>query len=146
MRRWWVAWRPASTSSARIGGTSFLSSRYSTYIVYTHSVGTQRSLCKFFLHVFEGTFTLFFKHKKSKRVTKQQESRFFLLFLHDDRRIWIRIQSRIRIRIHTSDQWIWIREPPKNVDPVDPDSDPHSATLMFSVGIYLKPDLKSSSH
>ncbi len=23
----------------------------------------------------------------------------FLLFLHDDRRIWIRIQSRIRIRI-----------------------------------------------
>ncbi len=41
------------------------------------------------------SFTSFFKDKKSKRVTKYKESRFFLLFLHDDR--------RIRIRIHTSD-------------------------------------------
>jgi hypothetical protein len=50
---------------------------------------------------------------------------FFLLFLHDDRRIRIRIQSRILIRIHTSDQWIriWILEAQKHVDP-DPDSDP----------------------
>jgi hypothetical protein len=32
----------------------------------------------------------------------------FLLFLHDDRRIRIRIQSRIRIRIHTPDWWIRI--------------------------------------
>jgi hypothetical protein len=46
----------------------------------------------------------------------------FLLFLHDDRRI--RIQSRIRI--HTSDEWILIREAQKHVDPdpVDPDADP----------------------
>jgi hypothetical protein len=36
--------------------------------------------------------------------------------LHDDR--------RIRIRIHTSDEWIRIREAQKHVDPVDPDSDP----------------------
>jgi hypothetical protein len=36
----------------------------------------------------------------------------FLLFLHDDR--------RIRIRIHTSDEWIRIREAQKHVDP-DPD-------------------------
>jgi hypothetical protein len=40
---------------------------------------------------------------------------FFLLFLHDDRRIWI------WIRIHTSDQWIRILEAQKHVDPVDPD-------------------------
>jgi hypothetical protein len=38
---------------------------------------------------------------------------FFLLFLHDDR----------RIRIHTSDNWIWIREAQKQVDAVDPNSD-----------------------
>jgi hypothetical protein len=31
--------------------------------------------------------------------------------LHDDR----------RIRIHTSDKWIRIREAQKHVDPVDPD-------------------------
>ncbi len=44
---------------------------------------------------FEGTFTSFFKYKKSKsEFTKQEESRFFFLFLLDD---W-----RIRIRIHTS--------------------------------------------
>jgi hypothetical protein len=55
----------------------------------------------FCLLLFEATFTSFFKDKKSKRVTNYKESRFFLLFLHDDRRI--RIQSRIRIRIHTSD-------------------------------------------
>jgi hypothetical protein len=42
------------------------------------------------LLLFEGTFTLFFKDKKSKKVTKYWESRFFSLFLHDDRRIRIR--------------------------------------------------------
>ncbi len=44
-------------------------------------------LSQFFLLtvlLFEGTFTSFFKDKKSKRVTKSKESRFFLLFLHDD--------------------------------------------------------------
>jgi hypothetical protein len=50
---------------------------------------------------------------------------FFLLFLHDDRRIRIRSRIRIqsRIRIHTSDYWIRIRiqEAQKHVDPVDPD-------------------------
>jgi hypothetical protein len=39
----------------------------------------------------------------------------FLQFLHDDRRIQSRI--RIRIRIHTSDKWIRIREAQKHVDP-----------------------------
>jgi hypothetical protein len=43
--------------------------------------------------LFEGTFTSFFKDKKAKEVTKQQESRFFLLFLLGDR----------NIRIHTPD-------------------------------------------
>jgi hypothetical protein len=36
----------------------------------------------------------------------------FLLFL---------LADRIRIRIHTSDLWIWIREAQKHVDPVDPE-------------------------
>ncbi len=45
---------------------------------------------KFFcLLLFEGTFTSFFKDKKSKKVTKQWESRFFLLFLLDNRKIRI---------------------------------------------------------
>jgi hypothetical protein len=52
--------------------------------------------------------------KSPKEVTRQYESRFFLLFLLDER----------RIRIHTSDKWIRIREAQKHVDPVDPDSDP----------------------
>ncbi len=43
------------------------------------------------LHKYEG-LTLFFKDKKSKRVTKKG-SRNFLLFLHDDRRIGIRIHT-----------------------------------------------------
>jgi hypothetical protein len=55
----------------------------------------------------------FSKIKSPTEVTKQQESRFFLLFLLDDR----------RIRIHPSDYWIRIREAQKHVDPVDPDSD-----------------------
>jgi hypothetical protein len=48
-------------------------------------------ISKFFcLLPFEGTFTLFLQ------VTKQNESRFFLLFLLVDRRIQIRSQSQIR--------------------------------------------------
>ncbi len=43
----------------------------------------------------------FLKIKSKKEVTKQKKSRFFLLYLLNDRKI--RIQSRIRIRIHTSD-------------------------------------------
>jgi hypothetical protein len=39
------------------------------------------------LLLFEGTF---FKDKSPKEVTKQEESRFFLPFLIDDLRIWIR--------------------------------------------------------
>jgi hypothetical protein len=53
---------------------------------------------------------------------------FFLQFVIDYRRIQIRIHSMIRIRIHTSDQWIRIRIPvsQNHVVPVDkdPDSDP----------------------
>jgi hypothetical protein len=48
----------------------------------------------------------FSKIKSQKEVTKQKESRFFLLFLLGDRRIRIRIQ-----------------EAHKHVDPVDPDPD-----------------------
>ncbi len=44
----------------------------------------------------------FSKIKSPKEVTKRLESRFFLLFLLDDRRIWI-------------------REAQKHLDPVDPD-------------------------
>jgi hypothetical protein len=49
----------------------------------------------------------FSKKKSQKEVTIQQEPRFFLLFLLDDRRIRIRIQ-----------------EAQKLTDPTDPDSDP----------------------
>jgi len=65
---------------------------------------------------------------------------FFLLFLHDDRRIRIRIHSRIRI--HTSDLSIriQIREAQKHVDPVDPDPDPQH-WLVHSSDVQL---LKSS--
>jgi hypothetical protein len=59
-------------------------------------------LKKFFcLLLFEGTFTSFFKDKKSKRSHKT------VLFLRDDRKIWSRIQ-----------------EAQKHTDPTDADSDP----------------------
>ncbi len=51
----------------------------------------------FYLFLFEGTFTSFFKDKKYKRSHKRVGIKVFLLFLLDD----IRIRSRIRI--HTSD-------------------------------------------
>ncbi len=54
----------------------------------------------------------FSKIKSQKDVTKQQELRFFLLFLLDD---------RIRSRIHTSDQWIRIEKAQKHTNPTDPD-------------------------
>jgi hypothetical protein len=65
----------------------------------------------FSLLLFEGTFTSFSKIKSQKEVTKQEESRFFLLFLLGDG------------RIHTSDLCIRIRiqEAQKHVDPMDPD-------------------------
>jgi hypothetical protein len=74
----------------------------------------------FCILLFEGTFTSFFKGKKSKRSHKTEgskQSRYFLLFLLN--------KIRLRIRIHTSDEWIGIRieEAQKHVDPVDPDSD-----------------------
>ena len=70
---------------------------------------------KFFcLLLFKGTFTSFFTGKRSKRSHKTIWIKVFLLFLLDER----------RIRIHTSDKWIRIREAQKHVDPVDPDSDP----------------------
>ncbi len=47
------------------------------------------------------------KIKSPKEVTKLQELRFFLLFLLADR----------RIRIHTSEKWILIREAQNHVDP-----------------------------
>jgi hypothetical protein len=52
---------------------------------------------------FEGTCTSFSMIKSQKEVTKQKESRFFLLFLLGDRRIQIQIRIQSRIRIHTSD-------------------------------------------
>jgi hypothetical protein len=36
--------------------------------------------------LFEGTFTSFFSIKSPKEVTKEKESKFFLLFLLDDRK------------------------------------------------------------
>jgi hypothetical protein len=76
---------------------------------------------KFFcLLLFEGTFTSFFKDKKSKRSNKTVGIKVFFLFLLDDR--------TIRIRIYASDKRIRIQEAQKtHTDPTDPDSG--SATL-----------------
>jgi hypothetical protein len=82
----------------------------------------------------------FSKIKSQKEVTKQKKSRFFLLYLLNDRRFRIRIQSRIRIGIHTSDKWIQIRiqEAQKHVDPVDPDSDPDPGSVTLLENIFKK--------
>jgi hypothetical protein len=49
---------------------------------------------KFFcISLFEDTFTSFFKDKKSKRSHKTVGIKVFLLFLINDRRIWIRIHA-----------------------------------------------------
>jgi hypothetical protein len=69
---------------------------------------------------------------------------FFLLFLHDDRRIRIQIRSRILIRIHTPDKGIWIRirEAQKHVDPVDPDPDlQHCFRVLqrYSTSSFIEP-------
>jgi hypothetical protein len=66
------------------------------------------NLKKFFcILLFEGIFTKFFKEKSHKEVEKQQESRFFLVFLLDDSRIQEaqkrrekqpRIKSRLCVR------------------------------------------------
>jgi hypothetical protein len=64
-----------------------------------------------------GTFTSFFKDKKSQRSYKTVEIKVFLSILLDDRRIRSRIltcDKRIRMRI-------W--EDQKNWDPIDADSE-----------------------
>ncbi len=66
----------------------------------------------FCLLLFEGTFTSFLKIKSPKK-SQNMGIKVFSLVLLDDR--------RIRIRVHTSEQWIRIRETQKHVDPVDPD-------------------------
>jgi hypothetical protein len=65
------------------------------------------------LFLFDCSFILLFKDKKSKRSHKTVRIKVFLTILLDD--------SRIRIWIHTSDYWIRIREAQKHEDPVDPD-------------------------
>ncbi len=82
----------------------------------------------FCLFLFEGTFTSFFKDKKSKRSHKTVPVgiKFYLLYLHDDRRIRIRSRSgpltngsgsrrpkniripRIRIRIGNTGERVYI--------------------------------------
>jgi hypothetical protein len=71
------------------------------YVIDLQDENKKKQLKKkfFCLLLFEGTFTSFFKDKKSKRSHKTIGLRFFLLFLLDDRRI--RIQRRIRN--HTPD-------------------------------------------
>ncbi len=54
----------------------------------------------FCLLLFEGTFTSFFKDKKSKKSHKTVRIKVFLTILLDDKRM---IEGRIHIRIHTSD-------------------------------------------
>ncbi len=46
-------------------------------------------LCFFVLILFEGTFTSFLKDTKSKRSHKTDGINDFLIFLLDNRRVWI---------------------------------------------------------
>ncbi len=80
----------------------------------------------FCILLFEGTFTSFFKGKKSKRSHKTVEIKVFLTILLNDRRIRIRI----------SDKWIriWIQEAQKHEDP-DPGSDPDPQHWSMGTGI-----------
>jgi hypothetical protein len=64
-------------------------------------IDLQEANKKQFFPIFSAYYVLkvhlhhFSKIKRHKEVTKQQESRFFLLFLLDDRRIRIRFRIRI---------------------------------------------------
>jgi hypothetical protein len=71
----------------------------------TFKMPTKTNLKKFFcLLLFEGTFTSFSKIKSQKEVTKQSESRFFLLFLGLGSRRPKNIRIRqFRIRILNTD-------------------------------------------
>ncbi len=84
----------------------------SIYIIDPQDAIKKRILFKkfFCIVLFEVSFTSFFKE-----VTKLSKSRFFLLFLLNDR----------RIRIH---------EAQKHVDPVDPDP-----VLVVTYGCFLFP-------
>jgi hypothetical protein len=90
----------------------------SVFIIYLQDANKKlkkkkKNSAYYFLKVLHRHFS---KVKNQKEVTKQKKSRFFLLFLLNDR--------RIRSRIHTSDKWIRIQDVQKHVDPVDPDLDP----------------------
>jgi hypothetical protein len=87
-------------------GSGFKSGSRSFYFhFYLQDANKKRIFFKkfFCLVLFEGTFTSFFKDKKSKRSHKTVEIKVFLAFLLNDR--------RVRIQIH---------EAQKHVDP-DPD-------------------------
>jgi hypothetical protein len=73
----------------------------------------------FSLLLFEGTFTSFFKDKKSKRSHKTVEIKVFFTIFYDR-----------RIRIRTSDQLIRIQEAQKHVDP-DSDLDPQHCSKDY---------------
>ncbi len=93
-----LVWIRIRGSMLLTNGSGFGCGSGSCYLLYWPSRGQQKTnfLIKFFcLLLFEDTFTSFIKNKKSKRSHTTVGSRFFLLFLLDDR--------RIRIRIHTSD-------------------------------------------
>ncbi len=74
----------------------------------------------FLLLTFWSYIYIIFQRWKVKASHKIVGIKVFLTIFADDRRIRIRIQSRIGIRIHTSDLWIRILEAQKHVDP-DPD-------------------------
>ena len=87
----------------------------------------KRFLCLF---LFEGTFTSFFNDKKYKRSNKTVG---ILLFLLDD---W-----KIRIRIHTSDLWIWMAQ--KHMDP-DPQHCPSLYKNEYGMARYQVPFRESA--
>ncbi len=96
----------------RIRGSVPLTNGSGSGSFYFHQCRQKTNLKKNSAYYFLKGLLHNFQRKKVKK-----ESRFFLLFLLNDRRI------RIQSRIHYSDYWIRIRiqEAQKHVDPVDPD-------------------------
>jgi hypothetical protein len=105
---------------------------------------------KVFLYItFLRYLCILFKNKKVKKMSQNSRNQgfsYYICLMIEHRRIRIRIQSRIRIRIHTSDEWIRIREAQKHVDPVDPDSDPEHCLKLLHFDTFAFCDILKRSN
>jgi hypothetical protein len=84
-------------------------------VLFSRGQQKTKFLIQFFcLLLFEGTFTSFFKDKKSKRSHKTLGIKVFLLYLLDDR--------RIRMRIYRILMFLGLPDPDPPVRSMDPDT------------------------